>query len=69
MIRFKKTYDDILSLNRIYIEDKSIAAVYYNGKLIWPLPSESGEYISCYANGYWIDTYPWTDNTIWKDNP
>lgn len=68
MIRFKKEYDDILPLKRIYVGNESIAAVYYNGRLIWPITNEYGELLSCYANGYWIDEYPWTDDTPWADN-
>ena len=67
MIRFKKEYDNILPLCRIYIEDKSIAEVYYNGRLLWPLSGGNGDLLSCYANGYWIDEYPWTDDTPWID--
>ena len=41
-----------------------IVRVYSGTNLVW---SKIREFLSCYANGYWIDQYPWTDNTPWKD--
>lgn len=36
---------------------------------IWPEEGSSpiDTILSCYYNGYWIDEYPWTDDTPWKD--
>ena len=60
----------------IRINDKNVAAIYYNGKSIlsvyiignkvWP-EELINEILSCYYNGYWIDEYPWTDDTPWTD--
>lgn len=41
-----------------------IERVYHGHKLVW---SKFLEILSCYFNGYWIDEYPWTDDTPWKD--
>lgn len=48
----------------LYTEGRPIIAVYTNGEKIWP---DISMLLSCYANGYWIDEYPWTDNTPWAD--
>lgn len=60
----------------IRINDRKVAAIYYNGKSIlsvfirgnkvWP-EELIDEILSCYFNGYWIDEYPWTDDTPWTD--
>ena len=44
------------------------AYVLVNGTTLGTITNENGELLSCYANGYWIDEYPWTDNTSWADN-
>lgn len=48
----------------VYSGSKDIVAVYSGYKLVW---SKINDLLSCYANGYWIDLNPWTDNTGWKD--
>lgn len=48
----------------IYINGVQAIKVYLNGQLIWP---NETIILSCYHNGYWIDEYPWTDDTIWTD--
>lgn len=54
----------------MYINGQKILSVYTQGQLIWPeeVLIWPEEVLSCYANGYWIDTYPWTDNTPWINN-
>ena len=59
----------------IHINQRSIGSIYHNGRaiksvfegkrLVW---TSDSQILSCYANGYWIDEYPWTDNTPWKSN-
>lgn len=66
MIRYKREYDNILPLNRIFIGNQSIAMVCYNGRVLWPI-SDGDSILSCYCNGYWDDRYQWTDNTPWSD--
>lgn len=52
------------NITDIYAENKEIVEVYSGLYLVW---SKLKDLLSCYANGYWIDQYPWTDNTPWKD--
>lgn len=56
----KKQNNDILN---ICINGQKVLSVYTQGQLVW-----SNEIPSCFANGYWIDTYPWTNNTPWYNN-
>lgn len=46
----------------MYINGQRILSVYTQGQQIWP-----EELPSCFSNGYWIDEYPWADNTSWND--
>lgn len=68
MIKYK--FDEIESM---HINGLNIIAVYMRGRLIWPIKPKDDEDIpddivlSCYYNGYWIDEYPWTDETSWVD--
>ena len=48
----------------VYCGSMEIERVYHGHKLVW---SKFLETLSCYFNGYWIDEYPWTDDTPWKD--
>ena len=48
----------------VYSGSKDIVKVYSGLKLVW---SKITDILSCYANGYWIDTNPWTDDTSWTD--
>lgn len=57
-------------ISSIYIKGRAIQTIYYKGKIVWIKKSEENiddEILSCYYNGYWIDEYPWTDDTPWKD--
>ena len=51
----------------VYNGSKTIIAVYKGLRLIWRKVVDIVDTLSCYFNGYWIDEYPWTDNTGWKD--
>lgn len=51
-------------ISGVYSESKQIIAVYSGLKLVWSLINDVA---SCYANGYWIDENPWTDDTSWVD--
>ena len=45
-----------------------VISIHFRGRRIWPEKIIDDENIlSCYYNGYWIDEYPWTDDTPWKD--
>jgi hypothetical protein len=47
-----------------YIGPKNIIKIYIGSKMTW---EKITELMSCYANGYWMDEYPWTDNTPWNN--
>lgn len=49
----------------VYSGSRDIIRVYSGLHLVW---SKITEILSCYANGYWIDEYPWVDDAFWKDN-
>lgn len=53
----------------MYIQNIPIIKVYLAQNLVWELNKENPilEILSCYYNGYWIDEYPWTDETSWTD--
>ncbi len=46
----------------IYAKTTPVIAVYWYGQKIWP-----SIILSSFYNGYWVDQYPWTDNTPWAD--
>ena len=48
----------------VYSGSRDIIRVYSGLHLVW---SKITEILSFYYNGYWIDEYPWTDDTPWKD--
>lgn len=54
----------------MYINGYNVLSIYMRGRLVWApeVPGDDGETIlSCYFDGYWIDEYPWTDDTPWKN--
>lgn len=51
----------------MYINGQSVLSVYTQRQLIWTIKEIIDEILSCYYNGYWIDEYPWTDDTSWSD--
>ena len=50
----------------MYVNGQRILSAYTQGQKIWP-DEIINEILSCYYSGYWIDEYPWTDDTPWKD--
>ena len=60
----------------MHIDGYSVLSIYMRGRLVWS-PNQDEEngnnnnedktILSCYFNGYWIDEYPWTDDTSWTD--
>lgn len=56
-------------IESILYNNRPILAVYVNGQKVWPeeIIPIIDEILSCYYNGYWIDEYPWTDDTSWTD--
>ena len=58
--------NNILSM---HINGYNVLSIYMRGRLVWAPESENPDetILSCYFNGYWIDEYPWTDDTSWTD--
>ena len=54
------------SIDSIKNSQRIIILVYNQGRLIWSLGGTENIQ-SCFYNGYWVDTYPWTDSTAWID--
>lgn len=52
------------SIVNIYYKDKPIINVYMKSRLLWS--SLRTLLASCFYEGYWIDEYPWTDDTSWE---
>lgn len=50
----------------MHINGQRILSVYTQGQKIWP-KEIINEILSCFYNGYWIDEYPWTDDTPWSN--
>lgn len=51
----------------MYINGQRVLSVYTQGQLVWPENEiiDNDDILSCFYNGYWIDEYPWTDDTPW----
>lgn len=51
----------------MYVNGQRVLAVYTQGQLVWPENEiiDNDDILSCFYNGYWIDEYPWTDDTPW----
>lgn len=57
-------------IDDIYVNNDALLAIYYNDEKLWPkdiIIPIIDIILSCYYNGYWIDEYPWTDDTSWTD--
>lgn len=61
-------------VSAIFIKGSAVSSVYTRGQLVWPENQENPPIVipedtefSCYFNGYWLDEYPWTENTPWTD--
>lgn len=46
-------------------KELTITAVYRKDRLVWQMAV--AEVRSCFAEGYWIDDQPWTDELCWKN--
>lgn len=51
----------------IYVNNRIIKEVRKGVNLIWQKVNDIIDILCCFSNGYWIDQYPWEDNTSWKD--
>lgn len=69
-------YHDGSRIGELFLQgDIPIIAVYYKQakrkiEQLWPEEDSSpiiDIILSCYHNGYWMDEYPWTDDTSWTD--
>jgi len=67
MIVYNNIRNTKYNLNKIRFGKDSIAAIYKNGIMIWPIGKQGEMILSCFYNGYWIDEYPWTDDMPWQD--
>ena len=54
-------------ISNIHLGTRGVLSVYLGTKLVWRKQAEVIETLSCFSNGYWIDDYPWADNTPWTD--
>lgn len=51
----------------IYYRQTPILSVYVGANKVWPNNDTIDTILSCYAAGYWMDEYPWTEDTAWVD--
>ena len=49
-------------VEEVWVGNQPIQAVYIGDKLVF----ENATKI-CFANGYWVDEFPWDDNSYWMD--
>lgn len=54
----------IINNKKVIDVPNKIIGVYVNGFMVWP---ELDDIFSCFAKGYWINLYPWTDTFDWKN--
>lgn len=68
MINIRKG-DSVLQTSEIHViqngVELTITAVYRKDKLLWQITVDTVN--SCFAEGYWIDAQPWTDELCWKN--
>lgn len=48
------------------VEGKKIIEVWTHNEMVWP--EGAPEKVSCFARGYWINDYPWTNHYAWRNN-
>ena len=53
------------NITDIYRGQQDIDRVYKGLYLVWGKLLDA---LCCFANGYWVDQYPWVDDSSWKDN-
>ena len=46
----------------VYVGNIPIAEMYQQDKLIYQNLAQI-----CFTNGYWVDQFPWDDNSYWMD--
>ena len=46
----------------VYIGDKEITSIYNKEDVLFEDASQI-----CFSNGYWVDNFPWDDNSYWRD--
>lgn len=66
-----------LQIMGVRLCDTPITKIYLADKVVWVVKQNTSDenpdgpvipnLLSCYHNGYWIDQYPWTDDTTWTD--
>lgn len=65
MITLENNKHKIIAMN---INGYNVLSIYIHGQKVWPEEIINSDILSCFYNGYWIDAYPWTDNTPWINN-
>jgi hypothetical protein len=53
-----------ITIENVHSGRTDITAVYHGSQLVW---SKQANARSCYDSGYWVDEYPWNDNSHWTD--
>ena len=66
-----------LDVSEVDVSDEELAAIEANlniddynvnyDDLIFDIDTPDASLESCFANGIWIDDYPWTDDELWQD--
>lgn len=49
------------------VKGKKIIEVWTHNEMVWPDNGEIPEKISCFAKGFWINDYPWTNHYAWRN--
>lgn len=50
------------SIGSIKKDGRAIQVIYKERRVVW-----LSELQCCFANGIWMDKYPWLDNCAWSD--
>lgn len=61
MIQIKHN-GEIKEVLEVYIGNTSIGSIYNKEDLLFENSSQI-----CFSNGYWVDEFPWDDNSYWRD--
>ena len=48
-----------------YFGSLAIVAVYKGSRLVWAIFKPV---LSCFGNGYWVNSAPWSNTDGWKNN-
>ena len=49
-------------VTEVYVGSQPIQAIYNGSTLLFENASKI-----CFSNGYWVDEFPWDDNSYWMD--